>query len=528
MYGLFSLRDDTPVKQGYDEVYDRDAYPGDMNQVPFALGRIPSKDWSIGLKLRYRGFKLMYDRMYRADHSSLGQQTESYLYDDADALIGETIDRLAFRHENDTGRVKVRSSLSYLRYRLDPDSYFSFIFPLKDPSRFGLRNNNYKYQASDDLLWEEVAQIPLSECWALSAGLSAQYSKALPKSNDLKKPFNENDYNPYGRSDWKPDPVFGTFGQNEYSSHQTGVFGEGLYHSGRFDLQAGLRFDSNSRYGDVSTRRIAGQYKPDDDTALRLSYGEAYKAPSGYLAYNAVASADAGGGINYISIPNPDLKPEKSRTVEIGARRTFDGQFLFDIAAYATEIEDMISEGRIPLDGSLYPDAANTTANTSVNRPENTKIYGIQAVLTAQELVESIHLNSSVSLDYITGENALPAGGNTVDSILMSPEWMLKWRVSTRPFPKFQLYVDQMLCSSWRSLNITTPESYNDPFNKISGYYVMDVAANYSLTKNLILFAQIQNVWDEHYGGIDAYGSNNLRYNPQPGRSFYIGLEYRL
>jgi hemoglobin/transferrin/lactoferrin receptor protein len=526
LYGLFSQREDTDIKDGYADVYDRAQY-GSANAVPFAFGDIPSKDWSFGVKLRYRGLKLMYDRMYRADHSSLGQHTDAYLYDDESAIIGETIDRFAAKHTHEGDRVTVRSTLSYLRYRLDPNSYFSFIYPLLNPANFGLRNNNYKYQASDDIFWEEVLQYELTDHWFLSAGFSAQYSKNFPKSNDLEEPFDEDDYSFLGGSSVSPDPIFGTFGQNEFTFQQTGLFGESRYHSDRFDLQVGLRYDSNSEYGDSLTYRAAGQLHVTEDTDLRLSYGTAYKAPSGYLAYNSVASVSAGGKINYITVPSPGLKPEKSQTLELGVRHSFTPHLMLDVSTYVTEIEDIIGQERIALDTNLYPNAANAITRTSINRDGTQRIYGLQAVLSAEDLVESIGLDSSVSVDYITGESVLPSGNGTVGSILMSPEWMLKWRVKMEPIRNLELFVDQMLCSSWKSFNVATQADYDDPYYEIAGYYLMDLSANYRLSEHTILFAQLQNVFDEKHGGIDAYGSGNLRYNPQTGRSFYVGVEVR-
>lgn len=526
LYGLFSQSDDTDIKDGYADVYDRAQY-GANSKVPFALGDIPGKDWSFGIKLRYRDVKVMYDRMYRADHSSLGQHTDAYLYDDASAFIGETIDRLAAKHVYAGDRMTVRSTLSYLRYRLDPDSYFSFIYPLLNPANFGLRNNNYKYQASDDVFWEEVLQYDLTENWQMSAGVSAQYSKNLPKSNDLDEPFDEDAYRFPRGSGVRSDPVFGTFGQNEFTFHQTGLFGEGGYHSDLVDVQAGLRFDSNSEYGDSLTYRAAGQLHATENTDLRLSYGTAYKAPAGYLAYNSVASVAPGGKIDYITVPNPDLNPERSRTVELGVRHSFSSRRMLDVAAYMTEIEDMIGQERIAVDPARYPNANNSMTRSSVNRDGTARIYGLQAVFSAEDLIESIGLDSSVSLDCITGESVLPSGNGTVDSVLMSPEWMAKWRMKLEPLRNLELFVDQMICSSWRTVNVITPADHEDPYYQVAGYYLMDLSANFRWSEHTVVFAQLQNVFDEKYGGIDAYGSGNLRYNPQTGRSFYAGVEVR-
>ncbi|HMO52231.1 MAG TPA: TonB-dependent receptor [Kiritimatiellia bacterium] len=531
LYGVYVRRDDTHIKNGHEAVFARETYharAGEVNRVPFALGDLPGENWGTGLKLRYRDWRLSYDRMYRADHSSLGQHTEYYLYDDPDAKLGETIDRLSLRHEKEFGTITLKTRLSYLRYRLDPDSYFSFIFPLNDPGRFGERNNNYKYQASDDFLWEETTWIPLSDAWTLAAGFSLQHSSVLPKSNDLEMPFHKRDYRPFRRSRWEPDSIYGTFGQNEHTFRQLGLFAEGLYRSDAFDVQVGSRYDQNSRYEDVWTHRIAGQLKLSPETSLRSSYGQAYKAPAGYYSYNAVATLEADGAIRYHTIPNPDLGPEKSDSVEIGIRHWFTKNIIADIAFYHTEVRGLIGRGPIAVDPGLYPNAANTESRTSINRSgDSTRIQGMQAALTLQNALGIDGFDSTVSLDYITGKESLADGKGTVDGILMSPEWMLKWRLALRPLPRLQLFIDQMICSSWKSRNVSTPDDYYDRFNHVDGYYLMDLGGTYAIGKHWTAYLRLENVWDEKYGGIDAYDNNILQYNPQTGRMLMAGLEVR-
>jgi outer membrane receptor for ferrienterochelin and colicin len=141
--------------------------------------------------------------------------------------------------------------------------------------------------------------------------------------------------------------------------------------------------------------------------------------------------------------------------------------------------------------------------------------------------VEALDLDSSFSVDYIAGRTALPAGEGFVDEALMSPEWMLKWRLSLTPWRRLRLHVDQAWCTDWRARHIRSQADYADPFFQVDGYYLMDLAARYDCGRGVVAFAQCQNVWDRAYAGIDAYEKNNLRYNPQIGRAFYAGLEYR-
>jgi outer membrane receptor protein involved in Fe transport len=57
----------------------------------------------------------------------------------------------------------------------------------------------------------------------------------------------------------------------------------------------------------------------------------------------------------------------------------------------------------------------------------------------------------------------------------------------------------------------------------------MDVVANYKFGANLNGFIKVNNIFDERYGGPVYSGMNTpLPYNPQTGRSIYLGLTYTL
>jgi outer membrane receptor protein involved in Fe transport len=83
--------------------------------------------------------------------------------------------------------------------------------------------------------------------------------------------------------------------------------------------------------------------------------------------------------------------------------------------------------------------------------------------------------------------------------------------------------------SSWLRLLIPIKDIYNELVNDMNGFYSMDFVANYKIGMNLNGFIKVNNVFDEKYG-FPAYSGMNtpLPYNPQMGRSIYIGLSYSL
>lgn len=92
---------------------------------------------------------------------------------------------------------------------------------------------------------------------------------------------------------------------------------------------------------------------------LFANYGVGFKAPTPSQVNNGFSNAAFG----YVSVPNPDLKPETSRTLEAGLRmrdQDFAGGLLaFQIAAFQSDYEDFISQQVVsgaftPADPAVY------------------------------------------------------------------------------------------------------------------------------------------------------------------------------
>lgn len=91
--------------------------------------------------------------------------------------------------------------------------------------------------------------------------------------------------------------------------------------SDALSTSVGLRVDRHSRYGSAVNPRLGMVYKPQERHVFKLLYGEAFRVPSPEESLGAHGrfdgSMDAQG--NYIGtnfrVSNPDLRPEKSRTI---------------------------------------------------------------------------------------------------------------------------------------------------------------------------------------------------------------------
>jgi iron complex outermembrane receptor protein len=108
-------------------------------------------------------------------------------------------------------------------------------------------------------------------------------------------------------------------------------------------LTLGARFDLQS----VGLTSEGGQfnpkaglvYQPLEGTSLRASYGQGFRVPSLPEAFVEA------GSTGLLAVPNPDLKPERSRSYEIGLSQSIGTSALLDVAAFRSDIENLIEPG---------------------------------------------------------------------------------------------------------------------------------------------------------------------------------------
>jgi iron complex outermembrane receptor protein len=124
-------------------------------------------------------------------------------------------------------------------------------------------------------------------------------------------------------------------------------------------LTAGARWDLQSvgltsRAGQF-TPKIGAVYHVDDRTAIRGSYGEGFRVPSLPEAFIQA------GSTGLMAVPNPDLKPERSRAYELGVSRSLGAWGSIDGALFRTDIDNLIEPGLFVAGGALQVQWRNVT-----------------------------------------------------------------------------------------------------------------------------------------------------------------------
>lgn len=107
-------------------------------------------------------------------------------------------------------------------------------------------------------------------------------------------------------------------------------------------INAGLRADIYNNFGVTINPRAALIWKPRDATVLRLSYGEAFRAPNAYELYYGDTVGIKG---------NPNLKPEKIRTLEAGWTQFFGNNVSATVNGFYLWIANLLEQVTDPADG---------------------------------------------------------------------------------------------------------------------------------------------------------------------------------
>ena len=109
---------------------------------------------------------------------------------------------------------------------------------------------------------------------------------------------------------------------------------------GAHTLDTAIRHDDNSQFGGASTGNVAWGWRASETLRLRASWGQGFRAPNfNELYYPGFEIAED----LFLFAGNPGLRPERSRSSEIGVDwQLADAQSL-GLSAYQTRISDLIA-----------------------------------------------------------------------------------------------------------------------------------------------------------------------------------------
>jgi vitamin B12 transporter len=253
-------------------------------------------------------------------------------------------------------------------------------------------------------------------------------------------------------------------------------------------VAASARFDSDDRYGDHATWRIAPAYTVEaTGTVLKASVGTGFKSPTLTELFVSYPSYDF--------YANPDLKPETSVGYDVGFEQPlWSGRARFGATWFHNDIRDLIESN------------ADDTSYANVGRATT---YGVESFVSFK-LTRTLDLRADYTW-LIARDDIAEA------ELIRRPKNKASVTADWRATHRLRLAASLVYVGAW--LDYDRSGSYE---LMASPYATVNLAADYDLGHGLTLFARIDNLLDRHYEdpvgfdkpGIGAFGGIRVALQP--------------
>ncbi len=283
----------------------------------------------------------------------------------------------------------------------------------------------------------------------------------------------------------------------------------------RLTLSAGGRAEANTNFGTRVVPRagavLALRYAKGffGDTRARISYGQGIEEPT------ALESFDT----DPCSPGNPHLRPQRSRTVNVGLDQYFDSdRFRLSATYFANQFRDLITAAPGTQAGCIFGSFA--FINTDLARAR-----GVDLSATAR-LTRWLSLNGNYSNDdtRLVRSSAPPNGiQDPGDHLLKRPVnsgnvWL------NAAYRRFNFNVNAYVAGARRD------SDFDSTFNgracvsgpcqsRNPGYARFDLATSYLIARGITFTGRVTNLFDKQYQESIGF--------PALGRDYRLGLNYR-
>ena len=256
----------------------------------------------------------------------------------------------------------------------------------------------------------------------------------------------------------------------------------------RFFDTVSVRYDDNDRFGSKTTFRIAPELVvTETGTTLKGSVGSGFKAPTLNQLFVSFPAFDFSA--------NPNLKPESSVGYDLGFEQALlEKDLRFGITYFHNHLHDLIND--------------NSTFTTEVNIDRATT-YGFEnfiAYTPIARLVLRADYTYTLATDDILHEE-----------LLRRPKVKSSFAGTWQASDALSLTASLVYVGPW--LDDNRAFTNLEPLTA-GGYATTNIAASYALSRNLTLFARINNLFDRRYE--DPLGFD------RPGFGVFAGIKATL
>ncbi len=252
-----------------------------------------------------------------------------------------------------------------------------------------------------------------------------------------------------------------------------------------WELTAGVRHDRYSDFGSTLNPRLALVWQTTSQLTSKLMYGRAFRDPS-YQELFAITSR---------SLPNPNLDPERSSTLDLSFSYAASNTLQLNMNLYSFRQTDIIRAIDVGL---------------AKNQFQNSGDHNINGIELEARWQASDDLNLSANYTRRSQDNDFRIFQEPDQDAYIRADW------------GFQAGWNWDLQANWIGKR---PRPSSDSRSPVDAYLLADTTLRYAGSKRWELAASIRNLFDtdaREYTGRSI--PNDL---PLPGRNYYVEMRYK-
>lgn len=510
----------------------------------------------LGANFRFRNFELFAMNMFREEHSAFGNSPTAVSYSDPSTTMGENISSVGLRFVHDNRkRFSSRSSISVLNYRTIENANYVAI---RDSVSLG---RNYIFGRSVDLRAEFQGILKFSKQFKMAFGTTGQYSISNPYTSFLGRRVHL-ESNSFDLSSLKLQTTAGVSPELDSLSTIGPITGiqtfevaniAGFVHfvyktkGGKLNIEGASRVDLNTTDGLRFTPQFGMVYRPIKKIKMVLNYGAGHRAPRSYHIYNNYWDKFDVNNTNQTPFLSTNLKRSQdslnTERLQGGEMRLVwdatphirvSGRYYLHLMQNRI-IRQITTPPPPPGMGPPTPDTVRVGNGYVNNRDGGTESFlnAFMVTLEFRKNWNDLSLIVMGSYEYAAGYEEVEDGENNIQSVERSADYRFVPLHSVKAnvnigYKGFTLSLNNNFISEFTSdiymKNMTIVYSEFKESN-----YNLDILLHKDLFRQISLFAGAYNVLNSLQSGISGSTlTNSWGYNPQYGRTFKIGLNYRL
>lgn len=489
---------------------------------------MPTNSYYANLNISLKDFEFGYNRHYDAYTTCGSTQSEYCLYS-KESQFAYFIETIFGRHQFRSPNLKwlFQTTISLHTYQLDNETAFVNTYTGYD--------RGYKMEFGKSKKIEERIFFNANPNLSFIGGFSYEILDDLPLTGDLPKPFSfdqpadlQNQY--YLGSNFIDQngndlSIQQDFFYLHYLNYGTYLQMQANLNSS-LNLTAGIRYDINTRYGESVNPRLGLVWTPTEELTIKMLYGESLLSPSPrksnshFGAFFPVVDSlgnITGLGSNFFHLSNPDLQPEKLRSVEGSLRYVLSNNLIFTLNTYYANIDNLINK-------FVQNTGITSFKGVEIGFIENSANEGTADIYGGTARLDAVYnLQNGVGLNFYAGYSF--SDGKTDDGpLLFNAKHHIKAGIELthRRF----VIAPRMVYRSTSLGSILDDRGQpigSDPFTVFNIFAKVNIFQKQNTS--LSIFTKINNLFDKRYYNVFIGGAEGFPRVPQRPRVWTIGAK---